>query len=471
MGAQQAGARNTKGFESAVRKGIIPSVNHITYAGAFNEQYFRVGLKSDKDLDLAIGVSNCNTPIDSGFLGTKNQFLSLFLKSSKDGIPRTQPIHAVLVLDISASMKEKLNNKETKGKDRLTLAREAIKLFYKRLRANDYFGLVLFEDRAKTIVPSQQVSSMNQEAVFEQIDAEVELGGTNLRAGLTEAEKHFSNVQYNPGKLPYERRIVMITDVNDNSLAAQDLFVAQLSASKVHCTIVGISDEFKSETCEKLVKIKGFNYFCATEESDLQTHLSDHFDYTFFPVASNIKIWLESSNVQGIDVYGTPDSEQVSTFGTPVGQNRLRFFLTSMNSSFPSEYKLDDQQQEVTKGGLIIVKMIPSKPTEQLFECTLVLQYENLAGEKQEQHFDVNYRMELDEYHSSETAEKAARIFYYVYCLRAVLERMNSDSRRLSFYNRRTYIQNLEHIKDIAPQNKRKDVDRLIELIERFGID
>lgn len=105
MGGTSAAAMNTKGFESAVRKGVIPSVDHITYPGAFNEQYFRVGVRTDKELDLAIGVSACNTPIDSNYLGTKNQFLSLFLKSCRDGRPRVRPIHAVLVLDISASMK------------------------------------------------------------------------------------------------------------------------------------------------------------------------------------------------------------------------------------------------------------------------------------------------------------------------------------------------------------------------------
>lgn len=47
--------------------------------------------------------------------------------------------------------------------------------------------------------------------------------------------------------------------------------------------------------------------------------------------------------MQGIDVYGTPDSNSISTFGTPIAQNTMRYFITEMNSSFPSEYKFDDQ--------------------------------------------------------------------------------------------------------------------------------
>jgi hypothetical protein len=80
----------------------------------------------------------------------------------------------------------------------------------------------------------------------------------------------------------------MLTDINDNSVSMQDQFINQLAISHIHCTIIGVSDDFQSTTCEKLIKIKGFNYFCATEDSDLKIHLSDHFDYTFFPVATNI---------------------------------------------------------------------------------------------------------------------------------------------------------------------------------------
>ncbi len=51
----------------------------------------------------------------------------------------------------------------------------------------------------------------------------------------------------------------------------------------MHTTIIGISDEFQSSTCECLCEVKGFNYFCAVDDLDLAKHLVDHFDYTFFP--------------------------------------------------------------------------------------------------------------------------------------------------------------------------------------------
>jgi hypothetical protein len=33
----------------------------------------------------------------------------------------------------------------------------------------------------------------------------------------------------------------------------------------------------------------------------------------------------------------------------------------------------------------------------------------------------------MDEFHSSETSEKATRIFYFAYCMRTILERMNNS--------------------------------------------
>jgi hypothetical protein len=42
-----------------------------------------------------------------------------------------------------------------------------------------------------------------------------------------------------------------------------------MSISGINTTIIGVSDEFNSKLCEKLIDIKGFNYFCAVEDIDL----------------------------------------------------------------------------------------------------------------------------------------------------------------------------------------------------------
>lgn len=75
-------------------------------------------------------------------------------------------------------------------------------------------------------------------------------------------------------------------------------------------TIIGVSSDFQSSTCEKLKEVKNFNYFCAVEEKDLQTYLSDRLDYTFFPCVQDITIKLQSDKITGIKVFGSADEER-----------------------------------------------------------------------------------------------------------------------------------------------------------------
>lgn len=81
----------------------------------------------------------------------------------------------------------------------------------------------------------------------------------------------------------------MLTDVGDNSVANEKILIDQISnQDNVNTTIIGISSEFVSSTCEKLIEVKGFNYFCAVENQDLQTYLADRFDYNFFPCVRKV---------------------------------------------------------------------------------------------------------------------------------------------------------------------------------------
>ena len=44
--------------------------------------------------------------------------------------------------------------------NRLELAKEAILMFFSKLRKNDAFGLVVFNNSAKTLIPLQAVSNI-----------------------------------------------------------------------------------------------------------------------------------------------------------------------------------------------------------------------------------------------------------------------------------------------------------------------
>lgn len=85
--------------------------------------------------------------------------MTVFTKGSRDGEDRDDRIlNAVIVLDISGSMGGGLTSKG-EGQ-RLQLAKEAIQMFFSKLRPNDSFGLVVFNNCAKTLIPLQKSSQI-----------------------------------------------------------------------------------------------------------------------------------------------------------------------------------------------------------------------------------------------------------------------------------------------------------------------
>ena len=92
--------------------------------------------------------------------------------------------------------------------------------------------------------------------------------------------------------------MIMITDVGDNSIKGANDFVSKASESKIHLSIIGVSNSFRSETCECLKNVKGFNYFCAINEDDLMKYIFHTFDFGFFPVAHDISLEISAKNIK-----------------------------------------------------------------------------------------------------------------------------------------------------------------------------
>ncbi len=83
------------------------------------------------------------------------------------------------------------------------------------MRPNDLFSLVIFENKAYTIIPLDYVSNFNKEEIYARVDTLKTLGGTTIITGFEEGLKNM-NLITPPFKT--EKRIVLLTDVEDNSL-------------------------------------------------------------------------------------------------------------------------------------------------------------------------------------------------------------------------------------------------------------
>jgi hypothetical protein len=130
----------------------------------------------------------------------------------------------------------------------------------------------------------------------------------------------------------------MLTDVCDNSISNEKAFIQDASdTSGINLTIIGISDEFRSEVCECLKDVKGFNYFCAVNQEDIKKYVFETFDFGFFPSAYDVNITLTCDDIQSFEVFGAPDSDKVLDYNNHFKENSKNYVITKVKSTFPSE--------------------------------------------------------------------------------------------------------------------------------------
>jgi hypothetical protein len=285
------------------------------------------------------------------------------------------------------------------------------------MRNDDSFGLVTFNNQAHTVVKCERKDRLDLNSIFPLIEKMHAGGGTTLSVGFEAAANNLRGYLDNFSKpdTPCENRIIMLTDVCDN-FGPSSPFLNSVSQAGIHTTIVGISEEFQSETCEKLIEIKGFNYFCAIEDEHLKKYLFENFDYTFFPSNYAIEISVDSDNIACFDVFGTSDAKRISEYNNFAQKGLNHYVITKTESSFPSEleFKGDDILQH---GGLILVKLSPKKQ-ESVFNAKINVSYQdpnNPKGPKALKTYDVHYELPKNEQFFSEgSLEEALNAYYFV---------------------------------------------------------
>lgn len=67
-----------------------------------------------------------------------------------------------------------------------------------------------------------------------------------------------------------------------------------------------------------------------------------------------------------------------------------------------------------------------------------------------------------------DTMVKATQIFYYTYCMKYTLDKMNAEETKLSDTNKSSYVQNLNDLMTITPETKKEEVTKLAKIIEDF---
>eukprot|EP01083_Nonionella_stella_P222977 795179_1 len=127
----------------------------------------------------------------------------------------------VIVLDISGSMGYPFGYTgygcHSNEKTKMEIANEAVITLIKKLASNDRFGLIIFDDAAKTIQKLQLICDINLNELYKQILSFEDCGGTNFEAGYCRAISFYSELnKYAFSDEEYFNRIIVLTDAQPN---------------------------------------------------------------------------------------------------------------------------------------------------------------------------------------------------------------------------------------------------------------
>ena len=187
--------------------------------------------------------TECHLDYETVLCGrTEMVHLALVFKAEKQASARQTPFAFGLVLDNSGSMA---------GKP-LEYAKSAATMVLKNLREDDRFGLVVFSDSARTVIPLQVASDKARlHALIADIHDE---GSTNLTAGWMLGRDEAAKA---PVDVP--RKLLLLTDGHLNQGIIEPAQVRQIVGSglekeRIRTSCLGFGDGYNEDLLDELSK-------------------------------------------------------------------------------------------------------------------------------------------------------------------------------------------------------------------------
>src|SRR5262245_32392268 len=170
----------------------------------------------------------------------EQQLLSVLLEAAPEGLPAQLPklpLNLCLVIDRSSSMRG----------DRLNQVKDAAGKIIDQLGADDYFSLVVFNDRADVVVPAQRVTN---KADLKQAVGKVEAaGGTEMASGMALALQEVQRPMLARGI----SRMLLLTDGRTSGDESRCVEIARRAQGRgVGLTALGIGNEWNEDLLETM---------------------------------------------------------------------------------------------------------------------------------------------------------------------------------------------------------------------------
>ena len=467
------GARGA--FRSDFSYNQVPSATTITYGGIFNSTYFKLNSKEEKkNINMEISLASVINPISK----EKEVWLGTLLKSKYDGQKINKLIDLSIAIDISGSM----------SGSRINMAKKSLIQLIQKLNDDDNIAISKFNNNSEPIFKYQKVSELKKTDYASEIEKLHANGGTDILKAFTGAYKLMTN---NNGNQNQVRRMIIITDMEDRVDEQLTKFCEKIAKEGIYVTILGISNEFRTDLAELTSNIKGANYVVIKESKDIIKYLVEDFEYLCFQNASDLSfevitpyIRIErivgsgKESVEQMYEKGAWNLEQHKFYSDDFKQKiffLLLYFkrkdmilpkpfifilceflvpgvkkeITKLLTSFPSQLKVLGENKIYVEGGMVLLRLDKSSiRNENIMKFELNYQDE-IENKKESVELEYSFKKELIEkpnYFSDSKIETALSLFYFGKFNRRFMKICNNENKKKK-YNK-DYIKRPEFIKE-----------------------
>jgi len=405
-------------------------------------------------------------------------WLGTLLKSKYDGQKINKLIDLSIAIDISGSM----------SGSRINMAKKSLIQLIQKLNDDDNIAISKFNNDSQPIFKYQKVSELKKTDYASEIEKLHANGGTDILKAFEGAYNLMTN---NNGNQNQVRRMIIITDMEDRVDEQLTKFCEKIAKEGIYVTILGISNEFRTDLAELTSNIKGANYVVIKESKDIIKYLVEDFEYLCFQDASELSFEVITPyiRIERIVGSGKESVEQMYEKGAwNLEQHKFYsddfkqkiFFLllyskrkdmvlpkpfifilceflvpgvkkeiTKLLSSFPSQLKVLGENKIYVEGGMVLLRLDKSSiRNENIMKFELNYQDE-IENKKESVELEYSFKKELIEkpnYFSDTKIETALSLFYFGKFNRRFMKICNNENKKKK-YNK-DYIKRPEFIKE-----------------------
>ena len=463
IGLSTGGAKDTNNFRENIKNGYFPISTDITYNGLFYDYYFDTGRKAESEYLFSPSYSLAISKDPISYI--KEFYMTVGLNSNiKESDFQRKKLNLVVVLDISGSMNEifslyyydRFSNDikniskpdDDDKKTKMEIANESVNILIDQLKADDRFGIVLFNHTANIMKQIELVSETDINSIKQRISEIRAFGGTNLEAGYSDATNLFEKYK-NFNNSEYENRIIIVTDAMPNygTTSTKGLlsYVKDNSDKGIYTTFIGVGVDFNTKLIEEISDVKGANYYSVHNSKEFKERMGEQFEYMVTPLVFDLNLNLKSNDYNIEMVYGSDSS------------NNNKENIMKVNTLFPSK---TSEKGEV-KGGVILVKLT-EKTGKQNGEAQLEVSYKDRNGKEYKNIQTINFdKNKNEEFYENLGIRKAIVLTRYANALKNWILYERTEDKKFMIGSKKGIIDFFyteEEVKNMLGEHERMSV-------------